>query len=132
LTEDQRRTLYFELKPLIAFLAEGTATSVEHHLLPRTAHYLLQCLNGVLRYDPESIIKFASRVCKAASALSYQFDSMAISEVVKLVEQSLADHKQVLKDSSVAEALGEILDIFVRAGWPDALQLTFKLDQAVR
>jgi hypothetical protein len=57
---------------------------------------------------------------------------LAIDEVVKLVEHSLAGHKDELKDSSVATALGEILDIFVKAGWPEALQLTFKLDQAVR
>ncbi len=36
------------------------------------------------------------------------------------------------KDPSIATALGEILDLFVRAGWPDALRLTFKLDQAMR
>ncbi len=131
LEEDQRRGLYFELKPLIAALSRGHESS-EHHLLPRTAHYVLQTLNGVLPYDPGEVIKFASHACKAASALSYQFDSLAISEVVKLVEHSLADHKEELKDASVATALGEILDIFVRAGWPEALQLTFKLDQAVR
>lgn len=57
---------------------------------------------------------------------------MAISEVVKLVDHSLGDHKDALKDPSIATALGEILDLFVRAGWPDALRLTFKLAQAMR
>lgn len=131
-TEDQRRDIYFEIKPIIISLAEGSEDPSRHHILPATAHYLLQTLNGVLRYDPGSVIKLASRVCTAGSALSYQFDSMAISEVVKLVENSLADFKEVLKDPSVATSLGEILDIFARAGWPDALRLTFKLDQAVR
>lgn len=131
LTEEQRRSLYFELKPIVSALAEGSPTS-EHHLLPRTAHYVLQTLNGVVGYDPAAIIKLAAQVCNAASAFSYQFDAMAIREVVQLVDRSLADHKDTLKDPSVAGALGEILDIFVRAGWPDALQLTFKLDQAIR
>jgi hypothetical protein len=131
LDESQREELYFDLKPLIESLAAGSSPS-EHVLLPSTAHHLLQTLNGVLSYDPGATIKAAAHVCKAASALSYQFDSMAISEVVKLVEHSLADHKEALRDSSVASSLGEILDIFVRAGWPEALQLTFKLDQAVR
>jgi hypothetical protein len=132
LVEEDRRQLYFELRPLIAALATGSGGIARHYLLPRTAHYLLETLNGVLRYEPGDVIKFAAQTCKAASALNYQFDSMAISEVVKLVERSLADHKNSLKDPSVASALGEILDLFVRAGWPDALRLTFKLDQAVR
>jgi hypothetical protein len=132
LTDNQRRDLYFEVKPLIIALAKGSGISPEHRLLPQTAHYILQSFNGVLRYDPATIIELASDVCKAASILGYQFDSLAISEIVKFVEQSLADHKEVLKDSTTATALGEILDIFVRAGWPQALQLTFKLDQVVR
>lgn len=132
LVEETRRQLYFELRPLIAALATGSGGVARHYLLPRTAHYLLETLNGVLQYEPGEVIKFAAQTCKAASALNYQFDAMAISEVVKLVEHSLADYKNSLKDPSVASALGEILDLFVRAGWPDALRLTFKLDQAVR
>lgn len=132
LVEEHRRQLYLELKPLIAALATGSGGVARHYLVPRTAHYLLETLNGVLQYDPGDVIKFAAQTCKAASALNYQFDAMAISEVVKLVEHSLADHKDALKDPSIATALGEILDLFVRAGWPDALRLTFKLDQAMR
>ncbi|MFZ1006339.1 MAG: hypothetical protein WAN65_05860, partial [Candidatus Sulfotelmatobacter sp.] len=132
LNDAQRRDLYFELKPLINLVAEGPEDAAEHHLLPRTAHYVLETLNGVLGYDPGAVITLASHVAQAASALSYQFDAMAIQEVVQLVEQSLADHREALTDPNVASALGEILDIFVRAGWPEALQLTFKLDQAVR
>ena len=82
-------------------------------------------------YDPEYIIPLAAQVVKAGSAFSYQFDPMAIKEVVELAERCLADHKETLKYPAVATAFGEILDIFVRAGWPEALQLTFKLDQAI-
>ena len=64
--------------------------------------------------------------------MSYQFDSLAVAEMVKLVGKVLADYKDILRDRDVANALGTILDIFVRAGWPQALQLTFSLDRAVR
>jgi hypothetical protein len=132
LEEEDRRRVYFELKPLIAALATGSGGVARHHLRPRTAHFLMEIFTGVLRYEPGEMIKLAAKTCKAASALSYQFDAMAISEVVKLVERSLADYKEALKDPSVATALGEMLDLFVRAGWPEALRLTFKLDDAVR
>ena len=132
LAEDQRKQLYFELKPLIAALASGGGETKDHRLLPHTAHYLLETFNGVLEFDPSEIIKFAAQTCKAGSAFNYQLDAMAISEVVKLVDSTLADFKDVLKDPSVATALGEILDLFVRAGWPDAVRLTFTLDYAVR
>jgi len=92
----------------------------------------MQTMNSVLRFDPPAIIGYSAAICKAASSMSYQYDSLAVAEMVKLVERVLADYKDVLRDRDVANALGTILDIFVRAGWPQALQLTFSLDRAVR
>jgi len=92
----------------------------------------METMNAVLPFDPKAVICYAAAICTAASTMSYQFDSMAIDETVKLVDKILADYKDVLRDTSVASAVGTILDIFVRAGWPQALQLTFTLDRAMK
>lgn len=131
LSNTNRRDLYFELKPIIRLVSMRPAVE-KHYLAPHTAHYLMEMFTSVLQYDPSSVAQFAAAVCKASSALSYQFDSMAIGELVKLVDQILADHKDILKDEQTATAVGEMLDIFVRAGWPQAMQMTFRLDDAVR
>jgi len=131
-TEDDRRVRYFELKPILELLTTRRNVPGHHYLAPHSAHYLMETMNFVLQFDPGSVVEYAAAICTAASAMSYQFDSMAISEAVKLVERVLADHKDVLHDNAAANALGTILDIFVRAGWPQALQLTFTLDQAIR
>jgi hypothetical protein len=52
--------------------------------------------------------------------------------VAKLVERVLADHKDVLRNPAAASAIGEMLDTFVTAGWPAAMTLTLRLDEAVR
>jgi hypothetical protein len=52
--------------------------------------------------------------------------------MTKLVERVLADHKDVLRTPEAANAIGEMLDTFVTAGWPTAMTLTFRLDEAVR
>jgi hypothetical protein len=127
-----RLELYFELKPIIELLTLRSSIPGDHYLAPTTAHNVMQTLNGVLAFDPGPVITYGAAVCKAASALSYQFDPMAIGEMVTLVEHVLADHKEVLRDKITANALGQMLDIFVKAGWPQAMQLTFKLDDAIR
>jgi hypothetical protein len=132
LDDSERSNLYFELKPLIELLTSRSSIPGSHHLAPGTAHHLMEMLNGVLAYDPAYVVTYAAAVCRASSALSYQFDAMAVAELVKLVEHVLADHKEILRETPVANALGEMLDLFVRAGWPQAMQLTFRLDQAVR
>ena len=49
---------------------------------------------------------------------------MAIDEMTKLVERVVA--------AAAADAIGEMLDTFLTAGWPAAMTLTFRLDEAVR
>jgi hypothetical protein len=109
-TEDDRRVRYYELKTVLELLTTRRNVPGTHYLAPHTAHYLMETMNFVLPFDPGSVVEYAAAICTAASAMSYQFDSMAISEAVKLVERVLADHKDVLRDNGAADALGTILD----------------------
>lgn len=64
----------------------------------------------------------------------YQFESMAISEVVSIVERVLsADYKHILKESEECRVgIIEILDVFVEAGWAEAQRLTYRLEDIFR
>ena len=64
--------------------------------------------------------------------VGYHFDSFAITEFEKLAEQVLADHKELLRDGPNALHFAEILDVFVSAGWPRAMQIVTLLDKAIR
>jgi hypothetical protein len=133
LEDSSQRALYFELKPVIERLTSSPLGETRRNLLaPASAHYLMQLLNGVLSFDPSAVVGFAAAVCRASKPLNYQFDSMAVGEMVKLVEHVLADHREILRETPTADSLGEMLDIFVSAGWPQAMSLTFRLDEVVR
>jgi hypothetical protein len=127
-----RKALYFELKPVLEFLTVRRSLKGQHYLAPHTAHQLMQTLNVCLSFDPAPVIQFAAAVCRAASVMSYHFDSDSIQEIVKLVEHVLADHRDVLREPPIAKDLGEMLDLFVSASWPQAMSLTFRLDEAIR
>jgi hypothetical protein len=128
----EARQHYFDIKPLLELLTLRPLSPQEHLLLPQTAHYLMQTLNAVLPFDPVSVVTYAAAVCRASTKFSYQYDPMAIDEMTKLVERVLADHKDILRASDAANAIGEMLDTFVTAGWPAAMTLTFRLDEAIR
>jgi hypothetical protein len=99
-------------------------------LTPQTAYYLLQLMNGILDIDPVNVLRFASAVCAGGSIFGFELDASARDEAVKLVDRALADHKDTLKSS--AASVGHMLDLFVKAGWSEALALTFRLDEAFR
>lgn len=131
LDDEARKSMYFELQPVIELLTTRRSLNGIHYLVPSTALHLMQTLNAVLTYDPANVVEYAAAVCKAGSKLNFHFDSEAIGEMVKLVEHVLADHREILKEPTVAEALGDMLDKFVSV-WPQAMGLTFRLDQAIR
>jgi hypothetical protein len=128
----EARQHYFDIKPLIEVLTLGPSSTLKHVLAPHTAHYLMQTLNVVLPFDPVAVIIYAAAVCRASASFSYQYDPLAIDEMTKLVERVLADHKDVLRIPEAADAIGEMLDTFVTAGWSAAMMLTFRLDEAIR
>lgn len=132
LSRDEREKLYNELKPLIGLLCLRSGQTGTHYLSGRSADLLLQTLDALLMYDPAMVVLFACSVCRASARLDYAYDPTAIGHIVKFVEHVLADHKDVLRDASTAQELGDIIDIFVRAGWPEAIRLLFTMDQAIR
>jgi hypothetical protein len=55
-----------------------------------------------------------------------------VSDSTHAYEQFPTDHKDVLRSPEAANAIGEMLDTFVTAGWTTAMMLTFRLDEAIR
>ncbi len=92
----------------------------------------MELLNGVLRYDPALVLRIAAEVVIFSKRFSYNIDSMAMEEIVKLVESILADYRDKVQDDASIKNLLEILDAFVEAGWPQALNLVWRLDEIYR
>lgn len=130
LNEDKRAALFVEIKPLLERLLGTNEETEPVPLMPSTAYYLLQLMNGILDLDPVSALAFSSAVCVGGSYLNFELDPSARDEAVKLVDRALADHKDTLRLS--ANSVGRLLDLFVKAGWSEALALTFRLDEAFR
>jgi hypothetical protein len=55
-----------------------------------------------------------------------------MGEIVKLVEAILADYRDAVQDDNSVKSLLTILDAFVEAGWPQALNLVWRLDELYR
>ena len=130
LDTDARRRLFTSLKPLLHQIVDASPGGPEVIILPTTAYYLLQLMNGVLPFDPVDVLSMAASICKAGSVFRFEIDTAARDEAIKLVEATLADYRDSLKES--ASSVGSLLDVFVKAGWSEAIALTFRLDEAFR
>jgi hypothetical protein len=125
LTTDKRRRFFEESRPILDALTDSG--------LPSIAHNLLQTLESFVSFDPRAVFLSARNVVRAGVSGGYQFEQMAADLVVRLVERYLAECRELLQDDpECRQALIELLDTFVRAGWPAARQLTYRLEDIFR
>ena len=124
-TRGQRERLYREAGALIDLLCEAT--------FPSTTHYVLQSLESFISFDARGVFLRIAKSVKAGTAGSYQADSLAVKLVVQLIERYLAEYPALLQqDDDCRTALIEVLDIFIAAGWPEAMRLTYRLHDIYR
>ncbi len=129
LTEPQKRRFWTEAASVFRALA------AEIH--PHTAHQVVETLHHLLPCAPRDVFLIATSAITSSSAAGYQHESIAVGDVVKLIQRALADHREIFKsvDSNESECLVsllKVLDLFVEAGWPEARQLTHRLEEIYR
>jgi len=122
---EQKRRLLKESGPLMDLLS--------NHPHPSTVHHLIEMLQSLLSSSPREVFLRIGRILKAGKNGGYQRESLAIGEIVNVVTTMLADFRPLLQmEQDVRETMVSILDIFVEAGWPQAIQLTYRLDEIFR
>lgn len=129
LTEPQKRRFWTESAEIFR------ALSTEIH--PHTAHQIVETLNHLLPCSPREVFLIAANTITSSSKAGYQHESLAVGDVVKLIQCALADHREIFQSSDGTEseclaALLKVLDLFVEAGWPEARQLTHRLEEIYR
>ena len=120
----RRWRLYRELLPVLNRLAE---CGVVH-----TAYYLVRALENFVPADPPEVFRLIVKSVMSSAEFGYQFESMGAEVVVRIVEEYLADHREVFSHQTRLDELMELLNLFVSAGWPAAQSLTFRLAEIWR
>ena len=127
-----RCEFYNEVKPLMKRVI-AFAQNPEHGLMfAPTAHYFMQLLKSFLGCNPKEVLHLATGVVKSSEPFGYNLDSIAVHDVVEFVEIVLADYRHEVRDGEALEDLLNLLDLFAKIGWSDALKLVWRLDEVFR
>jgi hypothetical protein len=120
----ERTRLYWEARDIFERLTGA--------IVAPTAHHLIQALETFIPLDPSGVFALIAQSVHSADRGGYSFEAMAANLIVRIVERYLADFRTVFADKNRLNDLMDCLDIFVRAGWPAAQSLTFKLGEIWR
>ena len=130
---ENKIAFYFTIKPILNDIIDVSAGVTENGLIMgHTAHYFMQLLNQVLPIDPKDILEMVTKINYYSIQGGYTFDSFAIQEVVSLTEKLLADHRNLLLETSSFNNLLSLLDTYINSGWVNALELLWRLDEIFR
>jgi hypothetical protein len=122
---EQRERFLKEAEPIFNQLTAARLTNV--------AYNLAATLESLIEFDPAGVFLRLRDVIVAGQSDGLQFESLAVEVVVRTVKRFLAEYRAVLRDRSECRAaLVEILDVFVKVGWPAAQQLTYSLEEIFR
>ncbi len=127
-----RCRFYIEVKPMMKAIIDFAQDPHNGVMFAPTAYRFMQLLSIFLSCNPKEVLHLAEGVARSSERFGYNLDSLAIEEVVKFVEIVLADHRIEVRDCEGLKDLLHLLDIFVRAGWSDALRLVWRLDEIFR
>jgi len=115
-TPEQIRRFFDEGQKLFEHLCRLPLTHVAYHVL-ETLHFLIPL-------NPSRVFQLVHQCVMAAQSDSIQRESMAVNEVVTITQRYLADHRDLFReDPDLRANLMDVLDIFVEAGWPQAVRL---------
>ena len=123
---------YNEVKPLMEQVINFAQDENNGVLFASTAYRFMQLLTNFLSCDPAEVLHLAAGVARSSERFGYNLDALAVQDVVKFVEIVLADHRSEVREGQALEDLLNLLDIFAKAGWSDALKLVWRLDEVFR
>ena len=132
ISEDLRSDFYNEVKPLMQQVITFAQDPASGIMFAPTAHYFMQLLRSFLGCNPKEVLHLAAGVVKSGERFGYTLDTLAVMEVVEFVEIVLADYRHEVRDGEALEDLLNLLDLFAKIGWSDALKLVWRLDEVFR
>lgn len=130
LTKENKTAFYKIIRPILDLVVEKSLTIEQGFMVAHTGYYFMQLLNLMIDIDPEHILSLSNNIVLCAAKNGFTYDRMTLREIVKLTEQIIVDHKQLLIKKENFNSLIIILDQFAYSGWEEALELTWRLKDA--
>lgn len=132
ISDDLRLDYYNEVQPLMQKVIAFAQDQDSGIMFAPTAHYFMQLLRSFLDCNPKEVLHLAAGVVKSSERFGYNLDSIAVRDVVEFVEIVLADYRHEVREGKALKDLLDLLDLFAKIGWSDALKLVWRLDEVFR
>jgi hypothetical protein len=100
---------------------------------PATLHHLIELYEFLVPSDPVTVFEAIHAILLGrGEEEGYHFESLGNAAVVRIVRCYIADYRAIFEDEGRRARLVATLQLFSKAGWPDALRLLYDLPDLLR
>lgn len=117
------------------FLAESADVVSELAHLGRApiTHNLLETLESFIGIDPSAVLRLIGCVIIAGGRGGYQYETLAKNIFIQIIDRYLAEFRHILQEDLECQRIVlNMLDMFIEAGWVEAHNLIYRLDEIYR
>ena len=101
--------------------------------IPHTVYELVQLVDYLLPGEPAVCFDlFTHALTMSGRRHGFQGEQLGVDALVRIVSRCLADYDYIFRDTARRDRLIACLDIFIEAGWPNALRLLYRLPDSLR
>ena len=99
---------------------------------PMVVYPLINGLNDVISRSPLKSIHWLAEITRLAAPYGLPSESSAADKTIETLEQLLADHRLELRSDAVLSDVVDIVESYLRAGWPRAFEFAVQIEGIYR
>lgn len=127
----ERQRFLEDFIPILEELLWISGIRLFGHGFASMTHRIIETLEFIVPAEPSAVFQWLHRYVLAAKETEYQFESLAVTQIVDMVRLYLAQYREVIQ-AEHQHSLIEMLDIFIEIGDPRVIQLSHSLDEIFR
>lgn len=113
--------------------AEPLLIQLEKWLHPHFGHYLIGALAEWFPHYPARCFHWLRKLCEAGARTGMLFDRMIVSDVIKILQRCLAEHRDLLASDKVfLQDFASVLEALLSTANAEALGMAASLDEFYR
>lgn len=127
----EKQNFEHQLNHLFSYF-ESVYQTLANYRHPSVIHHLVEALYHLLERNPEKVFNMLHHVISSSRGSGYEYEWLAKDRIIQILKIMFADHRHILQRNENQASLISILDVFVDAGWLEARELTYQLEDVLR
>lgn len=131
LAESEKQNFLDDFSPIFTHLIQLIDVQLAGYDFVSISHQLTEIFEVFIPTNPQTVFERIHQLVQASKNGGFKYERLVADSIVRIMERFLAEYSHIIRGEQEHHLI-EILDIFVEAGWSEAIRLTYRLHDTFR